>query len=290
VTASRLRERRASRREISLSLSPWTVGAVKLEVTGGSDKVDICEDQTGGDPLTGNDLEWDDRDPPEGQDNWAEKPSELWLEATGASGGPQGDSASLNYEGRTTVNTGGHTDGVTINCVQLKSIGFVDAGQGNGGDNEHPINRNSGDHGGWGLGSEVIPDPVWVADGPGPDTDPDVDEPVCYTGSVDEEGEENDVPSRLKVTVVVVAPQGASFSLAGKDGDAEAFRAEGLTGNGTEQSVSMGAAESYTLPPQRSDPGDHLHVAHGLRGPRTRRGRSRRELDARDLRRPRYAP
>jgi hypothetical protein len=119
VTASRLRERRASRREISLSLSPWTVGAVKLEVTGGSDKVDICEDQTGGDPLTGNDLEWDDRDPPEGQDNWAEKPSELWLEATAASGGPQGDSASLNYEGRTTVNTGGHMDSVKITACEV---------------------------------------------------------------------------------------------------------------------------------------------------------------------------
>jgi hypothetical protein len=78
--------------------------------------------ETGGDPLTGNDLEWDDRDPPEGQDNWAEKPSELWLEATAVSGGPQGDSASLNYEGRTAVNTGGHMDSVKITAFNLDMI------------------------------------------------------------------------------------------------------------------------------------------------------------------------
>jgi hypothetical protein len=65
------------------------------------------------------DLAWDDADPPDGHNDWDQRHSEVWLQATGPSGGSQGDSASLNYAGRTAVNTGGHTDGLKVTAVRI---------------------------------------------------------------------------------------------------------------------------------------------------------------------------
>jgi hypothetical protein len=100
------------RGRLFLGATPGT-GPLALETTAAGDKVEIHVAATGGNPLTGDDLQWD---------TTAEMPSELRLQATGASGGPQGVSASLNYEGRTTVNTGGHTDVVKITVIGIDMI------------------------------------------------------------------------------------------------------------------------------------------------------------------------
>ncbi len=116
---------------------------------------------------------------------------------------------------------------------KLVQISFVDAGQGNGGDNEHPIFQNSVNNSGWGDGAAIV-DPVWIADGADNDTDPDKNEPVVYVRS------KPGTPSKLRVDVVVeINPAGAQFSLVGMDGTTEYFRKDNIKATGANQKVSM---------------------------------------------------
>ncbi len=111
-------------------------------------------------------------------------------------------------------------------------ISFVDAGPGNGGNNEHSIYQNSGNKG-WGDGAAIV-DPIWIADGPDGDSAPDKNEPVCYTRS------KSGVPSKLKVDVVVeVEPVGTQFSLVGMDGNTKYFSKDNIISTGANQTVSM---------------------------------------------------
>ena len=75
--------------------------------------------------------------------------------------------------------------------IKLKSISFVDAGNGAGGDNEHDIYKNSEAADGWDSG-EKISDPVWDAD-----TAPDDIKDICYNMSTPA------IPSRIKVDVAI---------------------------------------------------------------------------------------
>ncbi len=114
----------------------------------------------------------------------------------------------------------------------LVRIGFVDAGAGAGGDNEHVIHQNSTSHQGWGDGA-AITDPVWIADGSDQDSLPDKNEPVCYVLS------KPGSASRLKVEVTVKGDKNKQFNLVGYDGTTTYFRKNGLTATGQNQKVAM---------------------------------------------------
>jgi len=131
--------------------------------------------------------------------------------------------------------------------IRIKSISFLDAGEGYGGDNEHDL-WESWDYLGWNDGPAIV-DPAWVADGPDEGAALDKNEPACYTRSIDEAGEENDVPSRMRVSVTVhVEPAGATFNLVAAEGGTEWFRQSGLTATGADQTVTMLAADGRNLP------------------------------------------
>ena len=95
----------------------------------------------------------------------------------------------------------------------LLDVSFIDGGVNYGGDNEHPMLKNSGTDGGWGDGN-AISDPVWQ-DTNGDGT-PEKNEPACYTRST---GATEATRSRIRVTVgIKVEPSGVPFTLKGKKG------------------------------------------------------------------------
>ncbi|MDZ4200104.1 MAG: hypothetical protein U1E27_12565, partial [Kiritimatiellia bacterium] len=129
---------------------------------------------------------------------------------------------------------------VSLLKVELKSISFIDAGAGNGGDNEHTLYENA-DPAEWGDGA-AIADPVWVADGPDAGSDPDKNSPVCYTRST------ATAQSKASVDVVLkVQPAGQMFNLIAIDGATEYFRKDGITSTGGDQTVASIVA-SVALP------------------------------------------
>jgi len=126
-------------------------------------------------------------------------------------------------------------DPVSVTVVQARilDISFLDGGASYGGDNEHPMLRNSGTDGGWGDG-EAIADPVWQ-DASGDGT-PEKNEPVCYTRS---SGETEATRSRIRVTVgVKVEPGGVNFTLKGKK-DGDPYFEGGGTSTGARQDLAM---------------------------------------------------
>ncbi|NOR25452.1 MAG: hypothetical protein GQ542_13910 [Desulforhopalus sp.] len=115
----------------------------------------------------------------------------------------------------------------------LVDISFVKAGSGYGDNNEHQIYQNSSGNNDWGEGP-LITDPVWIADGPDANNDPDKNEPTLYRRS------KVGAPSRLKVDVTIkVEPAGTKFSLAGSEGSVINFRADNIKATGAAQTVSM---------------------------------------------------
>lgn len=166
-----------------------------------------------------------------------------WVEITGLSAGEVLLGLELTVNGAKVA-----MDVVRITIEpqtwKLTQIGFGDAGQDHGGDNEHPIHYNGIDAGGWGDGAE-IEDPVWINDGPDPDSEPDKNEPVCYVRSFGDP--QRAQLSYLKVDVSIeLPPVGGTFTLVGMDGATEYFRKEGLQACFGNQVVSM-VASDYVL-------------------------------------------
>lgn len=145
-----------------------------------------------------------------------------------------------NGDGTCDTNEPQRSAYVTILEENVKSLSFIDAGAGNGGDNEHTLYENA-DPDEWGDGA-AITDPVWVADGSDAGSDPDKNSPVCYTRST------TNVQSKASVDVVVrVEPAGQIFNLVGMDGSTEYFRRDGITATGGDQTVT-GIVASVAMP------------------------------------------
>lgn len=136
----------------------------------------------------------------------------------------------------TAKGTPDYSDVMTLNAVEvsLVSIGFVDAGAGNGGDNQHVLYENAGPQD-WGDGG-AITNPVWIAGAPGADAPPVRNAPVCYTSS-------GAVGSKARVQVVVnIKPAGQTLDFIGLDESTEYFRINGILSAGGEQTIDMVAS------------------------------------------------
>lgn len=125
------------------------------------------------------------------------------------------------------------SDVITLNAVEVRlvSIGFVDAGAGNGGDNQHVLYENAGPQD-WGDGGAII-NPVWIAGGPAAGAPPVRNAPVCYTSS-------GAVGSKARVQVVVnIKPSGQTLNFIGLDQSTEYFRTNGILSAGADQVIDM---------------------------------------------------
>jgi hypothetical protein len=71
--------------------------------------------ETGGDPLTV--LSWGDE--PGKPNNWGERPSTVWVEATGLSGEAREDTVSLTYTFTIDGNGAIHSDLIAVSCVSV---------------------------------------------------------------------------------------------------------------------------------------------------------------------------
>jgi len=79
--------------------------------------LEIYACETGGEPVTV--LSWDDRPPPQGQSNWAQRPSELWVEGTTVSSAPRQEAVTLGYTGWAEANVGSDSDTVVVTVVDV---------------------------------------------------------------------------------------------------------------------------------------------------------------------------
>lgn len=157
--------------------------------------------------------------------------------------------ATINASGVVTLGSGGgsytiqatakgtmaYSDVIMLNAVEvsLVSIGFVDAGAGNGGDNQHVLYENAGPQD-WSDGG-AITNPVWIA-GPGADAPPVRNAPVCYTSS-------GAVGSKARVQVVVnIKPAGQTLNFIGLDQSTEYFRTNSILSAGADQTIDMVAS------------------------------------------------
>jgi hypothetical protein len=144
--------------------------------------------------------------------------------------GPGGGSYNIQVAAKDALAC---ADTLTLNAVevQLLSLSFVDAGGGNGGDNQHEVYENAGPQD-WGDGG-AITNPVWVA---GTNGQPVRDFAACYTCS-------GTSPSKLRAQVALrVKPAGQSFDFLGLEESAEYFRTNGILSTGTDQVVDVVAS------------------------------------------------
>ena len=140
----------------------------------------------------------------------------------------------------TASGTNACSDQTVLNAVEVRvvSIGFVSAGAGNGGNNQHVLYENA-DPQDWGDGAAII-NPVWIAGGPGAGTPPVRNAPVCYTRS-------EAAASRVRVQVVAnIQPAGLALNFIGLERTSEYFRTNGILSTGTDQTIEMLA--SVALP------------------------------------------
>jgi hypothetical protein len=79
--------------------------------------LEIYACETGGEPVTV--LSWDDRPPPQGQNNWAQRPSELWVEGKTVSSAPRQEAVTLGYTGWAEANVGSDSDTVVVTVVDV---------------------------------------------------------------------------------------------------------------------------------------------------------------------------
>jgi hypothetical protein len=79
--------------------------------------LEIYACETGGEPVTV--LSWDDRPPPQGQNNWAQRPSELWVEGKTVSSAPRQEAVTLGYTGWAEANVGSDNDTVVVTVVDV---------------------------------------------------------------------------------------------------------------------------------------------------------------------------